>query len=266
MLSFLILLFVFHLSYSMKLLSTIRSTLHQDIQGLFFDCDGTIAETERDMTLVQFNEAFRRIPELSHIQWDYETYGKLLQVGASQARYTAFFNENGWPANIKSESEKNSYVDMLKYKKDEMFELVWTRNPLPVLPGVLRLIDEAIASKVKIAVCSNSNTKPVQRICFDLLGSTRYAHISFFCGDHPDLLDKKLKKPDPSLYLFAAKHYSLPVNKCVVIEDSHVGLMAAKKANMYCIVTPSFYTKSENFMLADLLIDDLDVGGVTITQ
>jgi len=52
--------------------------------------------------------------------------------------------------------------------------------------------------------------------------------------------------------------------KCVVIEDSSIGLAAGKAAGMNVIVTKSSYAYRENFDLADRVVDDLDAGTVTI--
>lgn len=69
------------------------------------------------------------------------------------------------------------------------------------------------------------------------------------------------KTPHPSTHpyklLLLAPPYSL---RTVVIEDSEIGLTAAKAAGMKCIVTKSSYTKNENFHNADLVIDELGEG------
>lgn len=46
------------------------------------------------------------------------------------------------------------------------------------------------------------------------------------------------KKPDPLIYNLAREKIGLPAGKCVVVEDSLVGLRAALGANMPCIITP----------------------------
>ena len=84
--------------------------------------------------------------------------------------------------------------------------------------------------------------------------------IVFFCGDHIEV--GKLKKPNPQMYLLAARHYGISPASTVVIEDSFVGLQAAKNANMLCVVTPSFYTNGEDFSMADLVVKDLESAGV----
>ena len=52
--------------------------------------------------------------------------------------------------------------------------------------------------------------------------------------------------------------------RCVVIEDSSIGLAAAKAAGMKCIITKSSYADREDFTIADEVVDDLDAGGVDL--
>ncbi|MCH2187809.1 HAD-IA family hydrolase, partial [Myxococcota bacterium] len=41
-------------------------------------------------------------------------------------------------------------------------------------------------------------------------------------------------KPDPGLYLHAARHMGVPASRCVVVEDSLLGVEAALAAEMQC--------------------------------
>lgn len=49
--------------------------------------------------------------------------------------------------------------------------------------------------------------------------------------------------------------------RCVVIEDSVIGLQAAKAAGMRCIVTTSRYTENESFDSADAIFDCIGEAG-----
>ena len=49
--------------------------------------------------------------------------------------------------------------------------------------------------------------------------------------------------------------------RCVVIEDSVIGLQAAKAAGMRCIVTKSRYTENESFDSADAIVDCIGEAG-----
>ncbi|CAI7729564.1 unnamed protein product [Closterium sp. NIES-53] len=58
-----------------------------------------------------------------------------------------------------------------------------------------------------------------------------------------------------AIYNLAATTLNLNPPRCVVIEDSHIGLTAAKAAGMTCVVTKSGYTADEDFSAADAVFD-----------
>lgn len=66
------------------------------------------------------------------------------------------------------------------------------------------------------------------------------------------------KKPAPDIYLMAVNQLGLDKSKCVIIEDSAIGLGAAMAAGITCIVTKSSYTVREDFTGADMIVDELD--------
>ncbi|CAN7023081.1 unnamed protein product, partial [Brassica rapa subsp. trilocularis] len=116
--------------------------------------------------------------------------------------------------------------------------------------GKERLVDQALTNGVKIAVCSTSNEKAVSAIVSCLLGPERAEKIKIFAGD---VVPKK--KPDPAIYNLAAETLGVDPSKCVVVEDSAIGLAAAKAAGMTCIVTKNGYTTDEDFVNADAVFD-----------
>ena len=65
------------------------------------------------------------------------------------------------------------------------------------------------------------------------------------------------KKPAPDVYLMAVDTLGLDKTKCVIVEDSAIGLGAAKAAGITCIVTKSSYTAGEDFTGADKIVDEL---------
>jgi len=56
-------------------------------EAILFDCDGVLADTERDGHRVSFNLAFEA--EGIREVWDEDRYGKLLEVGGGKERMTA---------------------------------------------------------------------------------------------------------------------------------------------------------------------------------
>ncbi|MBU1974919.1 MAG: HAD family phosphatase [Nanoarchaeota archaeon] len=70
--------------------------------------------------------------------------------------------------------------------------------------------------------------------------------------------DYKTKKPDPESYILTAKKLGVKPVDCVVVEDSEVGMRAAKSAGMTCIIIPNDFTKKQDFTAADLVVESAD--------
>lgn len=70
--------------------------------------------------------------------------------------------------------------------------------------------------------------------------------------------DVTRSKPDPSVYLFAAKRLGVAINECVVFEDTPVGISAAKSAGAFCIALTTTTDKSR-LSLADAIIPDFQL-------
>ena len=217
------------------------------MQALIFDCDGVLVDTERDGHRVAFNEAFRQIGWST--EWSVERYGELLTTAGGKERMRRHFDETGWPV---PEAERDAAIAKLHKLKTDLFMQLIESGKLPLRPGIKRIVDEAIAAGVKVAVCSTSNERSVQAVVDTMLGPKRAPHIRVFAGD---VVPKK--KPDPAIYNLAAQELSLDPKQCVVVEDSNNGLRAAKAAHMNCIVTISSYTADEDFSLADRIVPDL---------
>ncbi|TKW00545.1 hypothetical protein SEVIR_8G117400v4 [Setaria viridis] len=217
--------------------------------ALLFDCDGVLVDTEKDGHRISFNETFAE-RELG-FSWDVELYGELLKIGGGKERMTAYFNKTGWPAKApKTDEERKEFIASLHKRKTELFMALIEKKLLPLRPGVQRLIDEALGKGIKVAVCSTSNEKAVSAIVSCLLGPDKAEKITIFAGD---VVPRK--KPDPAIYILAATTLGVDPSSCVVVEDSNIGLAAAKAAGMKCIVTKSGYTAEEDFATADAVFD-----------
>lgn len=208
----------------------------------------------RDAHRVTFNQAFKE--KGISADWDPELYGRLLKVGGGKERMTSYFNEVGWPSSIgSSEDEKTAAVKELHLLKTSLFQSAVESGACPARPGVVRLVDDAFNNHLKVGICSTSNEAAVTTIARTLLGEERLAKIQIFAGDVV-----KAKKPSPDVYLLAAKTLEVEPSRCWVVEDSEIGLKAAKSAGMNCIVTKSIYTRDEPFENANVIVEDLDQG------
>jgi HAD superfamily hydrolase (TIGR01509 family) len=243
----------------------------RQIKGLFLDCDGTICETEAPITLRQFNQAFEILHQTEStiplIQWNVDEYAALLETGDSVQRYLSYFEQTDiWPLSVRNGFKtKIQFAKEMQQLKNEQFDSVFdhalSTGEIKLRPGVEALVRDALSSGVPVAVCSNSNTAPVRAIVEKLLSFGK-DKVPVYGGD-----SSPRKKPHPDMYLVAAANFGIlesDLGNCVVIEDSYMGLTAVKAANMYCVITKSRFSVDENFSAADVVVDDLVAGGITL--
>jgi len=225
-------------------------------EAILFDCDGVLADTERDGHRRAFNLAFA--DQGINEEWSEERYGTLLAVGGGKERMTAHWNEVGWPEQIPEAGRSDKIMELHLQKTDIFMQLI-DKGEIPLRPGVMRLVDEAIAGGVRLAVCSTSNERAVSNLVATLMGPERAGKFRVFAGD---MVAKK--KPAPDVYLMAVEEMGLDRERCVIVEDSHIGVGAAVAAGISCLVTKSSYTTEEDFTGAKMIVDELGDGGAGV--
>jgi HAD superfamily hydrolase (TIGR01509 family) len=221
--------------------------------ALLIDCDGTIVETERDGHRVAFNKAFEEMG--FDCSWDVDLYGELLTTGGGKERMTRYFtdyNPEAWKDTENPPAKDHPDIVALHKRKTEIFMEIVREGALPLRPGIEELLAAASEAGWKIAVCSTSNEKAVTAVVQTML--PEYADsIMIFAGDVVSA-----KKPDPAIYTLAAKKLGVAPMKCVVVEDTNIGLLAGKAAGMQVIVTKSIYSENEDFADADIVVSSAD--------
>jgi len=165
---------------------------------------------------------------------------------------TAHWNEVGWPESMPDDGTRQEKVKELHLLKTKIFNDMICDGGIPLRPGVLRLVDEAIQKGVRLACCSTSSENAVTNLIKTLMGEERASKFSIFAGD---MVTKK--KPAPEVYLMAVDQMGLDKSRCVIVEDTSIGLAAAKAAGISCIVTKSAYAAMEDFTGANVIVDEL---------
>jgi len=216
--------------------------------ALLLDCDGTLVETERDGHRVAFNKAFKE--KGYDCEWDVDLYGDLLKTGGGKERMARYFtdiNPTAWTQEDPPAADHPAIMELHKLKTSLFMEIVRS-GELPLREGIKELLTAASEAGWVLAVCSTSNEESVKSVVETMLPSFAPS-MKIFAGDMV-----KKKKPDPEIYLMAAKELGIAPMKCVVVEDAAIGMKAGKAAGMQVIVTKSIYSADEDFSEADKIV------------
>jgi HAD superfamily hydrolase (TIGR01509 family) len=118
-------------------------------------------------------------------------------------------------------------------------------------PGVTNLIKALIGLKVPIAVgTSTPRDAALKRL--------RTAGIDHYFEVIATRDEVERHKPDPSVYLYAARQLKLEPGRCIVIEDAPSGLAAAHNAAMKCVAVTVPYVPEARMRAADLVVTSLE--------
>lgn len=222
-------------------------------KAVVFDCDGVLAETERDGHLVAFNQLFAETG--LGLEWSAREYARLLQITGGKERLLSLFADEEWVARHglpTGRREQERLVARWHRRKTEIFLDLARSGALCARPGVARLAAEAHAAGWSLAVASTAAEPSVQAIVEHVFPSSLAGAIRVFAGD---IVPRK--KPAPDIYLRALAALGRPSAEVCVIEDSRSGLLAAHAAGAGVIITPSEFTLGEDFSEAALVVDCL---------
>jgi HAD superfamily hydrolase (TIGR01509 family) len=120
----------------------------------------------------------------------------------------------------------------------------------PLLPGIAACVASAKTRGLKLAVASSSTstwvTGNLKR--FGLLDS-----FDAICTrDYVEAV-----KPDPALYLLALERLGVSAEEAIAFEDSPHGILAAKRAGIFCVAVPNLLTKDLSLGLADRRLNSI---------
>jgi len=220
-----------------------------ELKALIFDVDGTLADNERDGHRVAFNKAFAARGLDWH--WDVATYGRLLEVFGGKERLKHYI-ENTLPADQRPD-DVDAFVRAVHRDKTRHYTELLEAGTIPLRPGVERLLREARAAGLALAVASTTTPQNVATLMRANLGA---AGEDFFdVVSAGDMVDHK--KPAPDVYQRALAELGLSPGECLVFEDTQLGLASARNAGLDAIITVNDYTRDEDFNGALLVLDHL---------
>lgn len=219
---------------------------------LIFDCDGVLADTERNGHLPAFNQTFAEfgIP----VRWSDADYAVKVLIGGGKERMASlltpeFVAANGLPTD---EDGQRELLAAWHKRKTAIYTEMIESGAVPARPGIARISAQAAEAGWRLAVASTSAEPSVRAVLEHAVGPDAAAGFAVFAGDIVPH-----KKPAPDIYELALRELGAAIDEVVVVEDSGNGVAASVAAGLRTLVTLSSYTAEEDFTGASLVVTSL---------
>ena len=211
------------------------------LEGVIFDVDGTLVDSERDGHRVAFNRAFEEfgLPD----RWEPEHYGELLHTTGGLRRIDQHLAARRMP-----EAERQKLVPELHRRKTEIYNEMVAGGMLEPRPGARRCLEELRRDGLRLAVATTGTRAAIVPLIHVLFGDECFEVV--ITRDEAPLL-----KPDPSAYVEALKRLDMEPAAAIAVEDSRNGLISAIDASLRCVVLVNAYTQDQDLVGADLVMD-----------
>jgi beta-phosphoglucomutase len=221
----------------LKTLKVMNWTRHKNFpsfKAVIFDMDGVLVNSEPFYVEVEKTN-FRQLG-LDISEEEHQTY----QGTATDRMWQLIKERHG------IEHPVEELVEMTNSLVTPYFNSLEKMEPMP---GVEQLIKKLKKRGIPLALASSSYPDVIEIILqktglkkyFDSVVSSQMAGAS---------------KPEPDIFLLAAKKLGVPPEDCLVIEDSTNGIAAAKSAGMYCIAFAGPGSELQDQSRADMIIED----------
>ena len=183
-------------------------------KGFIFDLDGVIVDTAKYHFL-----AWKKLAQSIGVDFSEQQNEQLKGV----SRVKSLEKILAWGNKTISEAK---FMELMARKNDDYLSHIDTMDATEVLPDVPRVLDYLIEHKQPVSLGSAS--KNARTILKKVSLYNKFDAIV-------DGNDVSQAKPDPEVFLKAAKLLKIKPENCVVFEDSVAGIQAANVAKMISI-------------------------------
>jgi beta-phosphoglucomutase family hydrolase len=202
------------------------------IKAVIFDLDGVIAETEH-----------------VHIQAEKET---MLKHGVKMSEnelheYTGTTAKQMFTELIRKYNLNVTFDEIFNEKEKIMFKLL--EKEVEPTKGVIVLLLKLKQRRVKLGIGSSSHKRLIEYV----LNKLNITSLFDAVVGAEDIVNSK---PNPEIFLTCAKRLHTQPEACLVVEDSKLGVEAAKKAGMKCLGYRNPNSGNQDLSKADIATSD----------
>lgn len=207
------------------------------IKTVIFDMDGVIIDSEPI-----HHDAFFKVFDDLNIEISELYYDSLKGFSTKNAiqRIVNDFQLNN-----------ESVAELVERKRSYFNDLFDTKADLRLIPGVFSLIQDLHQKGLQLILASSSAKVTIDRIFRRFELYPYFTHI--ISGE-----EFPQSKPNPAIFLRAQELSQHSKQECIVIEDSTNGILAAHRAEIFCIAYKSENSHNQDLSLADAVIDDFE--------
>jgi beta-phosphoglucomutase family hydrolase len=201
-------------------------------KGVIWDMDGVLVDTGE----FHFRAWSQALPEFG-IPFTRELF-----------RATFGMNNAGILTMLLGRTPVPELLGEISDRKEQLFRQA-VRGRAQLLPGVQAWLERLEAAGVRQAIASSAPPANIDALV-DELGLRDYFDAIASGFDLPG-------KPDPAVFLKAARLIGVPPERCVVVEDAVAGIGAARRAGMKCVAVTTT-NPARALKEADVIVERLD--------
>lgn len=195
------------------------------IELVIFDMDGLMFDTERI-----YYKAWQESATAHGYHMSWETY---VQIVARNSRYIEKV--------LKEILGEELPYDAICKDKRAIADQIIAKEGITKKEGLIELLDYLDKRGIKKAVATSSMREKALR--YLELGEIKERFDWIICGS-----DVEESKPNPEIFLKVANHFGIAPEVCIVLEDSRLGIQAAKAAGMTGIFIPDLVQADEEIL------------------
>lgn len=205
------------------------------IKGAVFDMDGLMFDSER----ITYN-GWQKLMDENGYEYSIDVFKQT--VGRRKKEVEQFYYSKygkDFPYRKLSEIQRNNYINFVMAKG------------APVKKGLYEILEFLKDNDIKIALAT-STSRQTSLINLESAKVEKYFD-TLVCGE-----DVTNGKPDPEVFLTAAKKIGIEPEQCVAFEDSFNGIRSAFAAGMTTVMVPDFIQPTDEILtMVNYLCSDL---------